>query len=210
MNASTMQTVDSAASTATATTDAGEPGDSADQPPSSADSADSDIPPEPTAADNLQIDVADDRALTGAPHVNTGRIAELLRAAAACINQPIHRVSVRLIDELQMKSLHNQTIGDPVVTDVLSFDATEPGSDQPVEADIAICVDIAAAQSALRGHDIEHELLLYALHGLLHCCGYDDHNDTDYQIMHDEEDRILAAIGVGPTFARHGDRIDGD
>jgi len=47
---------------------------------------------------------------------------------------------------------------------------------------------------------VRHELLLYALHGLLHCCGYDDSTDADREVMHTEEDRILEAIGVGRVY----------
>lgn len=210
MNATKTQTVTTAASEAAAS-DSGEPGDSTDQSPSSADSADSDIPPEPAASVDPQIDVMDDRALAGSPPVDGDRIARLLRAAAALLDRSVGRVSVRLIDQHQMTALHHQALGDPIITDVLSFDATGPGAtNRPIEVDIAVCVDVAADQAELRGHHVERELLLYALHGLLHCCGYDDHDASGFRRIHDEEDRILAAIGVGPTFADHGDHTDGD
>ena len=44
-------------------------------------------------------------------------------------------------------------------------------------------------------------MLLYAVHGLLHCAGFDDHETAAFDRMHAEEDRILRAIGVGPIFA---------
>jgi probable rRNA maturation factor len=91
---------------------------------------------------------------------------------------------------------------------VLSFDASTDNNS--IEADIAVCVDVARRESSARNHSVERELLLYALHGLLHCCGYDDHDEAGYQAMHAEEDRILSAIGVGPTFADYGDPLDRD
>ena len=41
-----------------------------------------------------------------------------------------------------------------------------------------------------------------ALHGVLHCTGFDDRDAAGAAAMHAEEDRILGAIGVGATFGR--------
>ena len=64
-------------------------------------------------------------------------------------------------------------------------------------------------QKSSREDSIEQELLLYALHGVLHCAGFDDRTNDDFEAMHVEEDRILTAIGVGPTFARDASGHDG-
>ena len=39
------------------------------------------------------------------------------------------------------------------------------------------------------------------VHGILHCCGFDDHDEESHQKMHAEEDRILNAIGVGTVWS---------
>jgi len=108
------------------------------------------------------------------------------------------RIGVLVPSAEQMAELHHRTTGQATTTDVLTFDSTEP--QRPIEADIAVCVDVADRESGQRGHDIERELLLYALHGVLHCAGHDDHDQSRWKLMHDAEDRILSAIGVGPTF----------
>ncbi len=59
-------------------------------------------------------------------------------------------------------------------------------------------------QARQRGHSVERELLLYAVHGLLHCAGFDDHGTAAFDRMHAEEDRILRAIGIGPIFIAGG------
>ena len=53
------------------------------------------------------------------------------------------------------------------------------------------------------------QLLLYILHGLLHCAGFDDHDPAEHDRMHTEEDRILTAIGVGPVFRSSPERLQG-
>ncbi|MCA9295207.1 MAG: rRNA maturation RNase YbeY, partial [Phycisphaerales bacterium] len=95
-------------------------------------------------------------------------------------------------------------------TDVLTFPMSDAGD--AVDVDIAICVDEAQRQAGERGHAVEHEILLYAVHGLLHVTGHDDHDDAAYDAMHAEEDRILETIGVGRIFSNtppgHDDACD--
>ena len=71
-----------------------------------------------------------------------------------------------------------------------------------LDTDILVCIDEAERQSTARGYPCERELLLYTLHGVLHCIGFDDHEQADFEAMHDAEDAVLAAIGVGPVFRR--------
>ncbi|VAX42159.1 hypothetical protein MNBD_PLANCTO03-1432, partial [hydrothermal vent metagenome] len=77
-----------------------------------------------------------------------------------------------------------------------------PGREgQPLDVDLLLCVDEARRQAEARGFTIERELLLYLVHGVLHCLGYDDHTEADAARMHAEEDRLLEAAGVGATYA---------
>ena len=58
----------------------------------------------------------------------------------------------------------------------------------------------ALRQAKREGHKPERELLLYALHGLLHLCGYNDKTPREFRRMHRAEDMILTQLGVGPVF----------
>jgi probable rRNA maturation factor len=111
----------------------------------------------------------------------------------------LSRLTVRLVVDAEMSRLHARHMNDPTTTDVLTFV-------DGAEADVAVCVDEARRRSAEMGHDLRRELLLYALHGLLHAVGFDDRTPADFERMHAEEDRLLAAIGVGATFAPEAPR----
>ena len=63
-----------------------------------------------------------------------------------------------------------------------------------------LCLDEAARRAIEFGHGVERELLLYAVHGVLHCLGHDDHEEEQRARMHREEDRLLAAVGVGAVY----------
>ncbi|MEC8769705.1 MAG: rRNA maturation RNase YbeY [Planctomycetota bacterium] len=112
----------------------------------------------------------------------------------------VEQVNIRLLDDAGMSGLHQQWKGIPGPTDVLSWFHSPRGA--PIEADLAIGLDVAAREASQRGHSVRQELLLYILHGILHGCGFDDLDPEAAEQMHGEEDRILALIGVEATYKR--------
>ena len=116
-------------------------------------------------------------------------------------------VRVRIVDDAEMSVAHERYAGVSGTTDILTFDLSEPCDDfssKVLDIDLIICVDRARRQGEDRGHGTERELLLYIVHGVLHCLGYDDHDESGYRAMHEREDEILSAIGVGRTFFVEG------
>ncbi len=159
----------------------------------------------------------------GAPHTVefTGHALATLSAAdrawlAAGIERivpllgfAVTRAAIELVHDDRMCMLHARHMGLDSTTDVLTFAQNAPG--EPVDVDIAICVDEAArrgqgaaphgsATSPSVPHGTRGEILLYALHGLLHAAGHDDRDADSYARMHAEEDRILEAAGFGRLF----------
>ncbi len=145
---------------------------------------------------DLQTDDCDPPAENWLTHEFT-RVAALAGVAGGCIN-------LAVVDDEQMAELHQQYCNIPGTTDVLTFDLRDdqkpPAVGQSVEGDIVLCMDVAARQAAERGHDTRLELLLYAVHGLLHLLGEDDHELDDYRKMHQRENELLTRAGFGPVF----------
>jgi len=79
---------------------------------------------------------------------------------------PRHLTTIQfvLVDRATMAQVHASFLGDPTETDVITFPYGE----------ILICPAVAKAQAFGYGLEVEHEVLLYCLHGLLHLAGYDD------------------------------------
>ncbi len=107
-------------------------------------------------------------------------------------------VRVRLVGDAEMSDAHARYKDTPGTTDVLTFDLSDGGV---LDADLLVCVDEARRRASDMGHPVTHELILYIVHGVLHCVGFDDAAPADARAMHREEDRILSAIGLGPVFA---------
>jgi probable rRNA maturation factor len=118
-------------------------------------------------------------------------------------------VRVRVADDAEMSASHERYAGMRGPTDVLTFDlgggvSAGAGGGRVLDADVLVCVDEARRQAEARGHGVERELLLYIVHGVLHCLGHDDHDADRAAAMHAREDEVLEAIGVGATYARSG------
>ena len=116
--------------------------------------------------------------------------------------RPIARVDARIVGDAAMDAAHQQFSGIAGTTD---GDASDCAA---VEVDLIICSDAASREATLRGHPIERELLLYAVHGTLHACGWRDDEVAAAALMHVEEDRILRAGGIGVVYACNADRPD--
>lgn len=103
---------------------------------------------------------------------------------------------VRLVPDDEMRRLNRDFRGQDRATDVLSF----PGDDSPAGrhlGDIVIALAVARCQADERRHSLGRELRLLALHGVLHCMGY-DHEVDDGQMEDLESDLRQRWIGATP------------
>ncbi|MEN0019578.1 MAG: rRNA maturation RNase YbeY [Planctomycetota bacterium] len=162
--------------------------------------------PEPPAASAGALDTSvTDR--TGRLDVqDLAWLRRTLTDAAAAVARELDvggEVRVDVIDDEAMAEAHQRWSGIAGTTDVLTFDLrdVDDGANQPIDTDAMICLDEAERQAATHNHDTRRELLLYAVHAILHCAGHDDRDEASAQAMHALEDRVLSAIGVGPVFA---------
>jgi probable rRNA maturation factor len=82
--------------------------------------------------------------------------------------------SVLLTGDEQLRAMNLQFRGVDKPTDVLSFPAL-PNCVQG--GDLAISLETAAIQAADHGHNLQTEIKVLILHGLLHLAGYDHERD---------------------------------
>jgi probable rRNA maturation factor len=110
--------------------------------------------------------------------------------------------TVTVVGDRAMAALHDRTMKLKTTTDVLTFDLREtPDADASIDLDTVLCVDEARRRAKEMGHSVREELLLYAIHSLLHVRGYNDVTAPGAAAMHRREDEILLALGVGTVYA---------
>ena len=89
-----------------------------------------------------------------------------------------------LVDRSTMARIHGDFLGDPTETDVITFPYGE----------ILVCPAVARDRAAGYGLEVEQEVLLYALHGLLHLAGYDDTTPELAKEMAKAQARLLKQV----------------
>jgi probable rRNA maturation factor len=123
-------------------------------------------------------------------------------AARPILKPALRDLSVAIVGSKRMAALHKEFLGQTGATDVLTFELEHDRRGRVISGEVVICAAVAARWAKRNGHSVGRELLLYALHGLLHLCGWDDKTETGFAKMHAKEDQILKQIGVGPVFGR--------
>ena len=127
--------------------------------------------------------------------VDFRRLREVARIVLDGEGKGDGRVGIALMDNATIHALNKRFLNHDEATDVLSFPLSDPGS-RKLEGDLAIGAEVAQAQAAARGHDVQAELALYVIHGLLHLCGYDDHEDEGRAAMRARERHYLGLLGL--------------
>jgi probable rRNA maturation factor len=103
------------------------------------------------------------------------------------------QVTVLLTTDAAIRKLNRQFRGKDKATDVLSFPAEGPGSEE-IAGDVAISVTTAMGQAAEQGHSLSTEIKVLILHGLLHLAGYD--HETDEGKMARREQLLRGRLGL--------------
>lgn len=109
---------------------------------------------------------------------------------------PDCELSISLVGESEMSSLHMQWMDESGPTDVLSFpmDELKPKSAAQgpgVLGDIVLCPSYAKTQAEQAGHSLQDELELLTVHGVLHLLGFDHREAEEERVMFAKQDEYL-------------------
>lgn len=111
---------------------------------------------------------------------------------------PRAELSIIFIGPEPMTRLHEKWLDMKGPTDVMSFpmDELRPGSEEhPTPegtlGDICICPHVAERQAKRARHSLAEEMLLLAVHGMLHLLGYDHAEPEEKREMFDLQRRLL-------------------
>ena len=123
-------------------------------------------------------------------------------------------VELSFVSPEEIRDLNGRFRGVDRVTDVLSFPYLDgvrrrviDRRDFPCDVDeetgrvligsVCVCTERAAEQAESYGHSLQRELTYLALHGFLHCFGYDHIVEEDEREMTALAEEIMREIGVG-------------
>lgn len=112
-------------------------------------------------------------------------------ASAGLHPVPPGELSIAFLTDGALARLHAAFLGDPSITDVITFTGT-PALGQAGE--ICVSADMARTFAAGHRHDFSEELTLYVVHGWLHLAGHDDRESANRKRMRAAEVRALALL----------------
>ena len=124
----------------------------------------------------------------------------LIAASVMAGTARLRELCVVFVNDRTMSRLHKTFMNASGTTDVLTFPLDSDKHGNVISGEIYLCVPEARRQSKIHATDVKTELLLYAVHGMLHLLGYDDTTPAAYREMHQTEDKIMTALGFGPVF----------
>lgn len=129
----------------------------------------------------------------------------------AWANAPL-ALELLIVDEEEIKRLNREQRCVDKVTDVLSFPSMDGIKGKTVYKEehgelidekgriflgsIVICEKRAREQAEEYGHPFERELHYLAVHGVLHCLGYDHETEEERAEMRQKEEEILSRMGL--------------
>src|SRR3954453_16087818 len=135
--------------------------------------------------------------------IDRRHVREVARAVLEGEGVADYEISLAFVDNPTIHRLNQRYLGHDEPTDVLSFPLSEPGAAR-LGGELVLGAEVARAQAAARGHDVQAELALYVIHGLLHLCGYDDHDGEGRAAMRQRERHYLQLLGL-PDIAPRED-----
>lgn len=109
-------------------------------------------------------------------------------------------LSIVFIDNKTIKQINRAFLGHNYATDVLSFTYDEPSFKNNVKGEIVVSVEMASKLSRRYGYEVEGEIVLYLVHGLLHLLGYDDKRKKDAKKMHQRAGELLLSLGYRDVY----------
>lgn len=99
-------------------------------------------------------------------------------------------ITVALVDDARLQSLHRVFMGIDTPTDIMTFPADESAGENP-GGELAISVDHAMTQAAEWGLTPAEEITFLAVHGLLHLLRWRDDTDQQRQRMLERQNALM-------------------
>lgn len=134
-------------------------------------------------------------------------LSMVLKAEGVCAAE----LSVALVSDAEIHTINRDFLNHDFPTDVISFSNSPIPQGRPqvswpaetvLDGELVISVDTARRIAERHGWSARRELILYAVHGLLHLVGYDDLTESARPLMRQREREMLILIDPGGSADR--------
>lgn len=105
--------------------------------------------------------------------------------------------TIRIVDEVEGRTLNNTYRGKDYATNVLTFPLTE---EPHLMGDIIICAPIVAAEALAQNKPLVAHYAHLTVHGILHLHGYDHEIEAQAELMESIETAIITKLGYANPY----------
>ncbi len=145
---------------------------------------------------SLSVQFADRRLADELPRPQIRRWVQAALLAPA-------ELTIRFVDADEGRTLNRDYRGKDYATNVLTFayaDGEVLNDDDPVQADIVLCIDVLLREAAEQKIPIVQHAAHLIVHGVLHAQGYDHEDDDEAAEMEGLETEILTGLGYPDPY----------
>ena len=108
-------------------------------------------------------------------------------------NCKVGDINVILCNDPYILEINQQFLSHDYYTDIITFDYSE---ENVINGELYISIDTVMENAVEYGQDFPDELHRVIIHGVLHLCGLDDHNDEDIKEMREAENSALQLLST--------------
>lgn len=123
----------------------------------------------------------------------------MISRAAEIIKLPVgteQELNIVFVNGRTMARINRDFVGHRGLTDVITFNYLEDDLEAgEVAIELLICPEVAQQEGGCRKNSsYAREMVLYIVHGLLHCSGYDDLEPEQQRRMRRAERRVMGYL----------------
>jgi probable rRNA maturation factor len=137
----------------------------------------------------MKIDIQN---LQNIAKIDKNKILECADYVLKAMGEADAELSLVLVNDMYIRNLNWKYRRNDSATDVLAFPMRDSrGLSGSVLGDVVISVETAKREAGKRKKDLQEEMDLYFVHGILHLLGYDDEKIRKRKKMKAKEQEIL-------------------
>lgn len=110
------------------------------------------------------------------------------------------RLTLRFVGSRESRTLNHAYRGKDYATNVLTF----PYGEDPLEADIVLCMPVVRAEARAQRKPLDHHLAHLVIHGVLHAQGFEHEEDEEAAAMEALETALLRRFRIPDPYLPAG------
>ncbi|AHG59953.1 rRNA maturation RNase YbeY [Buchnera aphidicola] len=120
------------------------------------------------------------------------------------LNKKKYIITIRIVDELEIKNLNFIYRGENKATNVLSFPCNEKITiNYKLLGDLVLCKTIIEKEAAQYNTTLESHWAHMTIHGTLHLLGYDHKNNIEAYKMEKMENKIMLSLKYKAPYVKN-------